>query len=170
MSIRHTIIPSELDNLTLVAEGDALAGLYFEDHWTGAHRQDLGPLVDGTEDAVLAEATRQLREYLSGERTGFDIPVISHGSDFEERVWARLKLIPWGERITYGDIAAELGGIGFSQQVGQAVGHNPIGIVVPCHRVVGAGGKLVGYAGGLERKQWLLNHERPWEMRNARLF
>ena len=170
MDICHTIIESPIDDLTLVAEGDSLAGLYFEDHWTGINRAGFGPRVALESAPVLQQTATELAEYFANQRTVFDVPVISHGSAFEEAVWTLLKQIPYSERITYGDIATELGGRGFSQQVGQAVGHNPIGIVVPCHRVIGANGKLVGYAGGLERKQFLLNLERPNEMRNARLF
>lgn len=170
MSLCHTIIASPIDDLTLVAEGSALAGLYFEDHWTGVNRASFGPLVTPESSHVLHQAANELGEYFAGQRETFDVPVVSHGSEIEESVWRLLKQIGFGERITYGDIANLVGGRGYSQQVGQAVGHNPIGIVVPCHRVVGAGGKLVGYAGGIERKQFLLDLERPNEMRNARLF
>ena len=170
MTLRHSIIASPIDNLTLVAEDEYLVGLYFEDHRTGVVRSGFGPSVPAESDPVLSQVRSELNEYFHHGRREFDVKVTSHGSDFEESVWSLLREIPFGDRITYGDIANALGNRHFSQQVGQAVGHNSIGIIVPCHRVIGANGKLVGYAGGLPRKQFLLDLERPDEMRNARLF
>ena len=109
---------------------------------------------------MLAEASRQLHEYLAGERTSFDLRTATRGGAFEERVWSLLREIPFGETTTYGELAERLGGERtLARRVGQAVGSNPLSIVVPCHRVVGKNGELRGYAGGFERKQFLLDLE-----------
>ncbi len=118
------------------------------------------PLDDVTRDpAAMAEATRQLREYFEGERVDFDLPLAPRGTEFQQQVWAQLRAIPAGETRSYGEIAARLGRPTASRAVGAANGQNPIAVVVPCHRVVGANGTLTGYAGGLERKAWLLDLE-----------
>lgn len=111
-------------------------------------------------DDALPEVTQQLREYFDGERTVFDLPLNPVGTEFQRSVWSEMAAIPYGETLTYGDIAAALGRPSASRAVGTAVGRNPISIVVPCHRVVGSSGKLVGYAGGVDRKEYLLAHER----------
>jgi methylated-DNA-[protein]-cysteine S-methyltransferase len=126
--------------------------------------------VNADDDEVLQKSHAQLAEYLSGERTGFDLPTATHGDAFEERVWALLREIPIGETTTYGDLAERLGDKSLAQAVGQAVGRNPISIVVPCHRVVGKNGKLTGYAGGLKRKQFLLELEEPALVKGGKLF
>ena len=100
----------------------------------------------------------------------FDLPTKADGDDLQRRIWDRLTAIPFGETVTYGDLAAELADGTTAQQVGTAVGRNPLSIVVPCHRVVGKDGKLTGYAGGLERKKFLLDLEEPADIRAARLF
>lgn len=170
MTARHAVLPSTLGPLTALAEGDALVGLYFPGHTYPFASGSEGPEVTAVEDPVLAAVATQIGEYLDGERTDFDVPVRTAGGDFSERVWARLREIPYGTTTTYGEIARELGGPGLAQQVGQAVGHNPISIIVPCHRVVGADGCLTGYAGGLERKRALLALEEPSAEDGARLF
>lgn len=156
---RHTIITTPLGAITLVALGHALTGVYFPGHWYKPNAQTFGPRVAAAGDAVLATAERQLQEYLAGERDGFDLATATHGDAFQERVWAALREIPFGETITYGDLAKSLGQGALPHEVGQAVGRNPLSIVVPCHRVVGKNGKLTGYAGGLERKRTLLELE-----------
>ena len=103
---------------------------------------------------------RQLDEYFAGERTSFDLPINQHGTPFELRVWEALRQIPYGETRSYGFVARALGDPGAAQAVGAANGRNPLSIVVPCHRVIGADGRLVGYAGGVERKAFLLDLER----------
>jgi methylated-DNA-[protein]-cysteine S-methyltransferase len=109
---------------------------------------------------LLAEARRQLTSYFAGELREFDLPVSVRGTAFQRLVWAELEKIPYGVTFSYGQIAAALGlPMGASRAVGTANGRNPIAIVVPCHRVIGANGKLVGYAAGLDRKKYLLNHE-----------
>jgi methylated-DNA-[protein]-cysteine S-methyltransferase len=119
---------------------------------------------------LLAEAASQLRAYFAGERTKFALPLSvpdSAGSDFERAVWAVLARIPYGEMRTYGEVAAEVGDAGAARAVGTACNHNPVALIVPCHRVVGAGGKLVGFGGGLPRKRWLLEHEARVAMQAA---
>jgi methylated-DNA-[protein]-cysteine S-methyltransferase len=111
---------------------------------------------------LLAEAVAQLKAYFAGERTGFDLPVRlpeGEGSDFERAVWTELRRIPYGQMHTYGQVAAAVGDAGAARAVGTACNHNPLPLIVPCHRVVGAGGKLVGFGAGLPRKRWLLEHE-----------
>ena len=113
-------------------------------------------------DALLDRAEQQLSEYFAGERTAFDLPLASEGSEFQKKVWAELQRIPYGETASYGDIARRLGYEPvISRAVGAANGANPIPIVVPCHRVIGSDGSLTGYAGGLERKKTLLDLEVP---------
>ncbi len=112
------------------------------------------------DDPLLAEAARQLTAYFAGELTEFDLPLRPEGTAFQQRVWGELRRIGYGETASYGEIAARLGMVaGASRAVGAANGRNPIGIVIPCHRVVGANGSLSGYAGGVERKRLLLRLE-----------
>ncbi len=160
MNKRHAILRTqELGELTLVAAGDELAGIYFPGHWTRPDRASFGPALDIASDPVLSEAARQIREYLQGERTEFDLATAAAGDGFAQRVWALLREIPFGETTTYGELADALGTRDLARRVGQAVGRNPLSIVVPCHRVLGKDGALRGYAGGLERKQILLELE-----------
>jgi methylated-DNA-[protein]-cysteine S-methyltransferase len=170
MNTRHAVIDSTVGELTLVADGGALIGVYFRHHWYRPSADTFGPRVDAHTDALLAEAARQLDDYLAGDRTDFDVPTALRGDGMQRRVWNRLTTIPYGETITYGELAAELDDGSTAQAVGAAVGRNPLSIVVPCHRVVGKNGKLTGYAGGLERKKFLLDLEEPAELREARLF
>lgn len=112
------------------------------------------------DDPLLAEARRQLGDYFSGERKEFDLPVRPEGTPFQQRVWQQLRLVGYGRTTSYGGLARALGmTTAASRAVGTANGRNPIAILIPCHRVVGAGGKLIGYAGGLDRKQLLLGLE-----------
>ncbi|MBO1267975.1 methylated-DNA--[protein]-cysteine S-methyltransferase [Arthrobacter cavernae] len=169
MSTRHTIIDSPLGQLTLVADGGILKGIFFEGHWHMPPPEYFGTAVP-PEDPVLARAAAELDEYFHGERTGFDFPYKASGNPFQEKVWARLDLIPFGETVSYGEIAAELGDPNLAQAVGSAVGRNPLSIVVPCHRVVGRDGSLTGYAGGLENKRFLLDLEEPAAVKESKLF
>lgn len=116
---------------------------------------------DGPEDPdVHTESARtQLREYFEGNRDSFQLNMEPEGTDFERSVWKALLSIPNGKTCSYGDVAKQIGDAKASQAVGRANGKNPIAIVIPCHRVIGADKKLTGYAGGLERKEWLLKHE-----------
>ncbi|MCW2769974.1 MAG: cysteine methyltransferase [Aeromicrobium sp.] len=123
---------------------------------------DANPRGGRTSDPVLDRAEQQLTEYFAGERIAFDLPLANDGSEFQKKVWAELVRIPYGETASYGDIARRLGYEPvISRAVGAANGANPIPIVVPCHRVIGADGTLTGYAGGVERKRVLLDLERP---------
>ena len=170
MNIRHSVIDSPLGEVTVVADGDALTGVYFRHHWHRPAEDTFGRLVDAESDDLLAEAGVQLTAYLSGDRADFDLPTTLHGDERQHRVWKLLTAIPYGETVSYGELAAALADGTTAQEVGQAVGRNPLSIVVPCHRVVGSNGQLTGYAGGLKRKQFLLDLEEPDEVKAARLF
>lgn len=166
MGVRHTITDSPIGDLTLVADGSALIGLYFDGHSRNPRLPSLGPRDDtGFEDAIA-----QLGEYFAGTRTEFTLELAPLGSPFELSVWAQLREIPYGETRTYGQLAVALGDPGGAQAAGNANGWNPISIVVPCHRVVGSDGRLTGYAGGLARKRFLLELEEPSPEDLGRLF
>ncbi len=155
MTYRELVMDSPVGKLRLVAEEDAIVAVYMEDQG--------GPELaarDGRGDALLERARRQLAEWFAGERTAFDLPLRPRGTPFQLAVWHALAEIPFGETRTYGEIAARLGRPSAARAVGAANGRNPVSVVVPCHRVIGADGALTGYAGGVERKRWLLEHER----------
>jgi methylated-DNA-[protein]-cysteine S-methyltransferase len=166
MARTHTVIASPLGDLTAVAEDGALTGVYFEGHLRGPAPDELG---ERSEDG-FGEVRRQLGEYFAGERTVFDLPLAPRGDAFQQRVWRLLRDIPFGQTRTYGDLARSLGKVTLAQAVGAANARNPLSVIVPCHRVVGADGTLVGYAGGLDRKRFLLEHEEPAGRRGSRLF
>lgn len=151
----HAVVDSPLGPLTLVAEDDALVGLYMDEQ---SHLPDPAAL-GARDDEALPALKQQLTAYWAGELTDFDVPVRASGTVFQQRVWAALRTIPYGQTWSYGRLAAEIGQPTASRPVGLANGRNPVGIVVPCHRVVGSSGSLTGYAGGVHRKQWLLAHE-----------
>jgi len=111
------------------------------------------------DDPVLTECARQLGEYFEGKRREFDLPLDSAGSDFQQRVWREIARIPFGKTISYAELARRAGAAGSARAAGAATGHNPLSVVVPCHRVVGSDGSLTGYAGGIERKTRLLEIE-----------
>ncbi|HEY6807809.1 MAG TPA: methylated-DNA--[protein]-cysteine S-methyltransferase [Gemmatimonadales bacterium] len=156
MTAYVTRFPSPVGELILTASAHALTGVYFP---TSRH----GPPPVGTPDdgahAVLARTRLELTEYFAGARTTFDLPLDPSGSEFELQVWALLRAIPYGATTTYGDLARRLGDVKLSRAVGAANGKNPIPIIVPCHRVIGANGDLTGFGGGIDRKRWLLEHE-----------
>ena len=155
MTTSHTIIDTQMGDLTLVAADGVLTGVYYPGHWTRPDRTLFGPRAE----EGFEETERQFGEYLAGERTAFDVPTSAVGDTFQQRVWTLLKGIPYGETTTYGELARELGDPALARAVGRAVGSNPLSVIVPCHRVVGKDGKLTGYAGGLERKRFLLELE-----------
>lgn len=170
MDTRHAVIETRIGDLTLVATDNTLTGLYFPHHWYMPPNSTFGAGVDVAIDELLSAATAQVTEYLHGERTSFKLSTATHGDLFQERVWALLNEIPSGTTITYGQMAERLGDKSLAQQVGKAVGQNPLCIIVPCHRVVGKNGKLTGYAGGLKRKQFLLDLEKPAEIQAQKPF
>jgi len=152
----HTVVESPLGPLTLRAEDGVLSGLYMTEHRHGPGADALGVLdPDG-----LPAVREQLAAYFAGELRVFDVPVAVRGTPFQQRVWAALRQIPYGATTTYGELAAALGTPNAPRAVGLANGRNPVSIVVPCHRVVGASGALTGYGGGVERKRALLDLER----------
>jgi methylated-DNA-[protein]-cysteine S-methyltransferase len=151
----HTIVDSPIGPLTLVAAGPDLAGVYLSEH-----RHAPAPEVFGArEPGPLAEAARQLGEYFAGGRTEFTLELTLDGTAFQQRVWTQLQAISYGQTISYGELARRIGQPAASRAVGLANGRNPVSIIVPCHRVVGADGRLTGYGGGLARKQYLLGLE-----------
>jgi methylated-DNA-[protein]-cysteine S-methyltransferase len=164
----HTTFEAAVGELTLVARDGVLSGIYFPGHWYMPE-----PGAFGARSARGFEtAERQLGEYFAGERTGFELETSAAGDEFQLRVWELIDRIPYGETTTYGAMAAELGDPALARRVGGAVGRNPLSVIVPCHRVVGKDGKLTGYAGGLERKRFLLDLEapRPSERAEPQLF
>ena len=155
MTKQHTIIPSPYGPLTLVADDGVLCGLYMTDQRHRPPDETFGL----PEDTPFAEAEQQLKAYFAGELKEFTLELRLHGTPFQRSVWDQLRKIPYGETRSYGDLADALGNPSASRAVGLANGRNPIGIIVPCHRVVGANGSLTGYGGGLDRKQRLLDFE-----------
>jgi methylated-DNA-[protein]-cysteine S-methyltransferase len=157
----HTVVDSPCGPLTLVAQGNALCGLYMTEQ---RHRPD--QLTFGEPDSgadIFARAETELKEYFAGQRNEFEVPLTLVGTPFQQRVWTALQDIPYGATTSYGELADRLGQPTASRAVGLANGKNPISIIVPCHRVVGASGSLTGYGGGLERKRYLLDFEQERE-------
>ena len=151
-----THFESPIGRLLLTTDGTALTGLYMEPSRTAQSTE--GWMNDPTA-GPLAEAVRQLSEYFAGRRREFDLPLRLNGTAFQQRVWRELTEIPYGETWSYGQLAKRIDKPSASRAVGLANGCNPISILVPCHRVIGADGSLTGYGGGIERKLWLLEHE-----------
>lgn len=155
--IVRTTFDSPMGRITLAATDQGLAGVWFVDQ---RHHPDDARWPVQDEHAVLREAARQLLQYLAGQRHGFELPLdLRGGTPFQQSTWRALLTIPFGGTASYGAIGAQLGKRKAVRAVGAAVGRNPISIVVPCHRVLGADGALTGYAGGLERKAALLKLE-----------
>ena len=159
----HREVPTPIGTETIVAQDGALVALWMDaqKHLPELSRfgQPEGPGIDAPTHAVLDRTQAQLEEYFAGGRKAFDVPLAPEGTAFQQAVWLLLRDIAFGSTTTYGELAAQLGKPSASRAVGAAVGRNPIGLVVPCHRVIGASGALTGYAGGIERKTWLLRHE-----------
>ena len=171
ISVVHTTIDSPVGELTLVGREDGVTGLFFSDH-----RRLPDPVSFGARSSVgtglsdFVEVESQLTAWFAGERRAFDLPLAPVGTEFRQRVWQQLATIPWGETRTYGQLAAALGDVRLARAVGTANGANPLSILLPCHRVVGSAGSLTGYAGGLVRKRFLLDHEAPASAGSGRLF
>lgn len=157
----RTTTDSPIGELTLLANDDGLVGIDWDDD--GDHHTAVpdGEVTDVAADdhATLRLAVEQLREYFAGTRTEFDVPLAAVGTPFQHRAWDALVRIPYGETVSYGEQALMLGDKNKARAVGAANGKNPIPIIVPCHRVVGSNGHLTGFAGGLDTKAWLLDHE-----------
>jgi len=158
MPAMWTVMDSPVGELRIVATDDAVLAIEFSPFRGLANGRPVGERTD--DHSMLRETVRQLSSYFSRGRRDFDLPLDPQGSAFQRRVWDQLRLIPYGETASYGEIARRLGMTNAaSRAVGLANGRNPIPIVVPCHRVIGANGTLTGYAGGIERKQTLLSLE-----------
>jgi methylated-DNA-[protein]-cysteine S-methyltransferase len=152
-------LPSPVGELRLYASDRGLAAILWRDD-TDRHLGVGCHIVDG-DHPLLDAAERQLGEYFAGERQVFDLPLDFIGTDFQRQVWQALLTIPFGETRSYSDIARQIGAPDAVRAVGAANGRNPLSIVAPCHRVIGAGGELTGFGGGLPNKAWLLAHESP---------
>lgn len=154
-ALRTTTIASPIGQLRAVGDSHALHGLYYPDHRPP-------PRVSGAieDPAPFRAAAEQLDAWFSGERTSFEVNIDLDGTPFQRRVWAALIDVPYGTTVTYAQIAIAAGHGGAARAVGHAVARNPVSIIVACHRVVGSSGTLTGYAGGVDRKRRLLNHER----------
>lgn len=166
----YTTVESPLGTVLLSGDADALSSLYFVD----GSRSTITISDDWRADhGAFARARAELAAYFAGELTSFTIPLAPRGTAFQQRVWTCLLTVPYGVTTTYGTIAADLGDPRATRAVGLANGRNPISIIIPCHRVIGASGDLTGYGGGMHRKRWLLAHEGrlplplPWEMEST---
>ena len=151
----YTNLTSPIGELLLTGDGDALTGVWMQDA-----KYPPRPVSGSRKDSsVFKKACQQFAAYFAGELTDFDLPLSLAGTEFQQRVWNRLCEIPYGKTWSYAQLAEKIGNPKASRAVGLANGRNPIPIIVPCHRVIGANGTLTGYGGGLPRKQWLLAHE-----------
>ncbi len=163
MSLTYTRLPTPLGELVLTASDTALTGVYFPTSRRGPPPTHSAGWVEddgrGAASELLARVRQQLTEYFARTRTAFDLPLEALGSAFEHRVWNALRTIPYGATMSYSELARRLGDVSVTRAVGAANGKNPIPIIIPCHRVVGAKGELTGFGGGLARKRWLLEHE-----------
>lgn len=146
---------TELGNTAIEDNGEAITGLYLD-----AQSEIENARINET--PLIKEASRQLFEYLAGKRKSFDLPLAVEGTEFQKAVWDALQLIPYGETRSYKDIAAAVGNPKACRAVGMANNRNNIAIIIPCHRVIGANGKLVGYGGGLDKKAYLLELEKRY--------
>jgi len=158
MQLSYIYMDSPVGQLQLVANETALVAVL----WDGEkpNRVRLATLVEDPQHPVLIEARRQLQEYFAGQRNVFELPLDFAGTDFQKKVWQALLNIPYGQTRSYREIAEQVGNVKAVRAVGAANGKNPISIIAPCHRVIGSSGKLVGFAGGLDKKEILLNIER----------
>ena len=152
----HAVVESPLGPLLLESDGRALTALWLP----GSSSRHARPVdVGRTSDPIVTEAAHQLDDYFAGRRHDFELPLAPAGTPFQRRVWRELCTIGFGQTISYGELARRIGNPPASRAVGAANGRNPIGLIIPCHRVIGADGSLTGYGGGLETKAWLIRHE-----------
>lgn len=147
---------TKIGKIGIEENGKAITKIYF------TNKDNEEEIIDGNETILLKEAIKQLNEYFDGKRSSFDLPLEPKGTEFQNKVWNALREIPCGETRSYGEIAKIIGNEKASRAVGMANNKNPIPIIVPCHRVIGANGKLVGYAGGLDIKEKLLDLEKNY--------
>ncbi|MGE0126979.1 MAG: methylated-DNA--[protein]-cysteine S-methyltransferase [Blastocatellales bacterium] len=158
-----TKLDSPVGELLLTSNGEAITGLFMEEH-----KGEAKPINDWRrDDGMFREAAKQLRAYFGGELIEFDLPLAAAGTEFQRSVWAELLKIPYGSTINYGELARRLGNHNASRAVGSANGQNPISIIIPCHRVIGSDGNLTGYGGGIERKKFLLDLEAKFLKRRS---
>jgi methylated-DNA-[protein]-cysteine S-methyltransferase len=157
MTYTCTTLPSPVGELKLVANGSRLAAILWEND--KPNRVRLGPMTEAADNPILLRTAQQLQEYFAGTRHQFDLELAFAGTEFQKKVWQALLTIPFGETRSYSQIAEQIGNPSAVRAVGAANGKNPISIVAPCHRVIGASGKLTGFAGGLEAKERLLTLE-----------
>lgn len=153
----YTILPSALGSIIISTNGRAITGCYFYGQRYFAEIPD--EWIESDTHVLLSTARRQLHEYLHTDRKQFNLPIDFVGTEFQNKVWQELAKIPYGQRQSYADIAKRIGQRKAVRAVGTAIGKNPISVIVPCHRVLGTNGSLAGYAGGLQRKKWLLELE-----------
>ena len=165
-TMRYRTIDSPVGLLTLAGVGSTLMHLRMVDQTHEPDRSGWEP----ADDDAFPEAVEQLSAYFAGELTEFDLDLELAGTEFQRRVWAALRTIPYGETRSYGQIAEQIGSSGASRAVGLANGRNPIGIIVPCHRVIGSTGGMTGYGGGIDRKRALLALEKSRKPANLTLF
>ena len=157
MSYVFKIVDSPVGKLKLVARGSRLAAILWERD--RPNRVRLGPMSEDERSPILVETARQLQEYFAGTRSRFELELDFAGTEFQKKVWVALLAIPFGETRSYGEIAKQIGSPNAVRAVGAANGRNPISIIAPCHRVIGASGELTGFAGGLKAKELLLTLE-----------
>ena len=155
----YDTIKTPIGELMLVASDSKLAGIYFVgcDHLPVAHKQ----WQRHAKNPIFRQTKEQLEEYFAGKRTTFSVPLHFAGTDFQERVWRRIALIPYGKTISYAELARQAGNPKAIRAAGTSTGRNPLSIIIPCHRVIGKNGAITGYAGGLDKKQRLLQLENP---------
>jgi methylated-DNA-[protein]-cysteine S-methyltransferase len=153
----YSILKSPIDDLMLVADASVLTGVYFVgcDHIPAASKH----WTLNAQHSVLSQATKQLQEYFAGKRQNFSLPLRLAGTDFQQKVWQEIARIPYGETINYSELAKRAGAPQAIRAAGTTTGRNPVSIIVPCHRVMGKNGSMCGFAGGLERKRYLLSLE-----------
>jgi len=155
--LKYKIIKSPVGSLKIVAAGQSLSAVLWDNE--KFNRVSLDQMIEDTKDGLILEAEKQLNEYFMHKRKAFNLPLEAHGTDFQQKVWAFLKQIPYGSTWSYKDIAVKMGLPQAFRAVGAACGRNPISIIVPCHRVIAANGSLTGFAGGIDRKKTLLDLE-----------
>ena len=151
-TVRYTVVDTPIGPLLATGDDDAITGLWFDREPAAGWQRD-------DDRGVLADLRDQLDAYFAGDLREFDLPLEPAGTPWQRAVWDALQEVPYGTTLSYGELAARLGRPTASRAVGAANGRNPISVIVPCHRLIGSSGALTGYAGGLERKAWLLQHE-----------